>query len=63
PANSKPLTETEIQTIDEEGFALAIQLQKELSPDYEVVYFSEKSRQIIPLAIAFNLKKGIGKSY
>jgi hypothetical protein len=42
PSESEELTEAEIRKLDKELSLLKIKLQKELYPDYEVVYFSEK---------------------
>jgi hypothetical protein len=34
-------------TYEQQGISLLLQLQKELSPDYEVLYFSQKLRKVI----------------
>jgi hypothetical protein len=34
-------------TYEQQGISLWLQLQKELSPDYEVLYFSQKLRKVI----------------
>lgn len=41
PANSLLLSEEAEASFEEEGISLWKQLQKELAPNYEVVYFSE----------------------
>jgi len=47
PPDSPEPTEEEIENYEEEGINLWRQLQKELAPDYEVHYFSQKLRRII----------------
>jgi len=36
-----------VSTYEQQGISLWLQLQKELSPDYEVLYFSQKLRKVI----------------
>ena len=47
PANSPEPTEAELDAWEREGVELWQQLQTELSPDYEVVYFSERQGKIL----------------
>ena len=47
PPNSPEPTEEEIENYEQEGISLWLQLQKELAPDYEVSYFSQKTLKII----------------
>ncbi len=47
PPESPEPTEAEIDTYEQEGISLWLQLQKELSPDYEVHYYSQKLRKVI----------------
>jgi hypothetical protein len=36
-----------VLTYEQQGISLWLQLHKELSPDYEVLYFSQKLRKVI----------------
>ena len=47
PADSGEADSEEIDYFEREGISLWQQLQKELYPDYEVVYFSEKLRKVV----------------
>ena len=47
PANSPDLSPEEEAAFGKEGISLWKQLQKELAPNYEVIYFSEQSRKIV----------------
>ena len=47
PSDSEEFTEAEIRKLDEELLLLTIKLQKELYPDYEIVYFSEKLGKVL----------------
>jgi hypothetical protein len=47
PANSGEPTEEEIEEFEREGISLWQKLQQELSPNYEVVYFSERRRKVV----------------
>jgi hypothetical protein len=47
PSESKEFTEAEIRQLDKELLELKAKLQKELYPDYEVVYFSEKLSRVL----------------
>jgi hypothetical protein len=49
PPDSGFASEEDAQAFEQEGINLWQQLQKELAPDYEVLYFSEQQR---PLASA-----------
>jgi hypothetical protein len=55
PAQSGESTEAEIEQFEQEGIEIWQQLQQELYPEYEVVYFSEKSRKIITNINEINL--------
>ena len=47
PSESEEFTEAEIRKLNEELSSLKMKLQKELYPDYEVVYFSEKLGKVL----------------
>jgi hypothetical protein len=47
PANSPDLSPEEEAAFEQEGISLWKQLQKELAPNYEVIYFSEQLRQVV----------------
>ncbi|MDD1421097.1 hypothetical protein MEO40_18590 [Dolichospermum sp. ST_sed1] len=47
PANSRDLNPEEKAAFEAEGISLWKQLQKELAPNYEVVYFSETLRKVV----------------
>lgn len=47
PPDSGFASEEETQAFEQEGISLWQQLQKELTPDYEVLYFSEQLRKLI----------------
>ncbi len=47
PANSPDLSPEEEAAFEKEGISLWKQLQKELAPNYEVIYFSEQLRKIV----------------
>jgi hypothetical protein len=47
PANSPDLSAEEEAAFEEEGISLWKQLQTELAPNYEVVYFSEQLRKVV----------------
>ncbi len=47
PADSVEADSEEIDYFEREGISLWQQLQKELYPDYKVVYFSEKLRKVV----------------
>lgn len=47
PPDTPNPTEEEIEATEEEGLSLWQQLQKELAPDYEVVYFSVRLGKIV----------------
>ncbi|HLO88549.1 MAG TPA: hypothetical protein VK203_26565 [Nostocaceae cyanobacterium] len=47
PASSVGFTPEEETAFEEEGINLWKQLQKELAPNYQVAYFSEKLRKVI----------------
>ncbi|MEA5618540.1 hypothetical protein VB711_11930 [Cronbergia sp. UHCC 0137] len=47
PANSPDLSPEEEAAFEEEGISLWKQLQKELAPNYEVVYFSELLGKVV----------------
>jgi hypothetical protein len=42
PDNSPPLTQEELDNFEAEGISLWKQLRQELSPHYEVLYFSDR---------------------
>ncbi|MDM3858823.1 MAG: hypothetical protein PT118_03040 [Aphanizomenon gracile PMC644.10] len=47
PGNSPGFSAEEKTAFEEEGISLWKQLQKELAPNYEIVYFSEKLRKVV----------------
>ncbi len=47
PPDSGFASEEDAQAFEQEGINLWQQLQKELAPDYEVLYFSEQLRQLL----------------
>lgn len=47
PPDSGFGSEEDAQAFEQEGISLWQQLQKELAPDYEVLYFSEQQRQLL----------------
>ncbi|MGL5132439.1 MAG: hypothetical protein ACRC78_07925, partial [Planktothrix sp.] len=47
PPDSPEPTKEEIEDYEREGMSLWLELQKELAPDYEVHYFSQKLRRVI----------------
>jgi hypothetical protein len=47
PANSPDLSPEEEAAFEKEGISLWKQLQTELAPNYEVIYFSEQLRKIV----------------
>ncbi|MBK1989974.1 hypothetical protein A0J48_020975 [Sphaerospermopsis aphanizomenoides BCCUSP55] len=47
PGNSPDLSPEEEAAFEQEGISLWKQLQKELAPNYEVVYFSEQLRKVV----------------
>lgn len=47
PPDTEEATDEEIEAIEREGISLWQQLQKELAPDYEVMYFSERLLKIV----------------
>lgn len=47
PPDSGFASEEEAQAFELEGISLWQQLQKELTPDYEVLYFSEQLRKLV----------------
>jgi uncharacterized Zn finger protein len=47
PGNSPDLSPEAAAAFEQEGISLWKQLQKELAPDYEVIYFSEQLRQVV----------------
>ncbi|MGM3305356.1 hypothetical protein ACSQ6I_05095 [Anabaena sp. WFMT] len=47
PANSPDLSPEEEAAFEQEGISLWKQLQKELAPNYEVIYFSEQLRKVV----------------
>ncbi len=47
PPDSGFASEQDAQSFEQEGINLWQQLQKELAPDYEVLYFSEQQRQLL----------------
>jgi hypothetical protein len=47
PASSRDFTPEELSEFEKEGINLWRKLQEELSPDYEVVYFSERLHKLL----------------
>ena len=47
PPDSGFASEEDAQAFEQEGISLWQQLQKELAPDYEVLYFSEQQRKLL----------------
>ena len=47
PGNSPDLSPEAAAAFEQEGISLWKQLQKELAPNYEVIYFSEQLRQVV----------------
>jgi hypothetical protein len=47
PYNSPPLTQEELDNFEAEGISLWKQLRQELSPHYEVLYFSDRLSQLL----------------
>lgn len=47
PGNSPDLSPEEAAAFEQEGISLWKQLQKELAPNYEVIYFSEQLNQVV----------------
>ncbi len=47
PPDSPETTKEEIEAYERDGMSLWLELQKELAPDYEVHYFSQKLRRVI----------------
>jgi hypothetical protein len=47
PGNSPDLSPEAEAAFEQEGISLWKQLQKELAPDYEVIYFSEQLNQVV----------------
>jgi hypothetical protein len=47
PGNSPPPTPEESAAFEQEGISLWGQLQKELAPNYEVVYFSQALGRVV----------------
>lgn len=47
PPDSGFAGEEDAQAFEQEGISLWQQLQQELAPDYEVLYFSEQQRQLL----------------
>ncbi|MBD2385800.1 hypothetical protein [Cylindrospermum sp. FACHB-282] len=47
PANSPGFSAEEEAAFEEEGISLWKQLQKELAPNYEILYFSESLRKVV----------------
>jgi hypothetical protein len=56
PANTEEATTTEIEYFEQKLISLWQQLQTELSPQYQVVYFSEKLRKVITNISEVNFK-------
>lgn len=47
PDNSSGFSAEEEESFDEEGISLWKELQEELTPDYEVVYFNKKLHRVV----------------
>ncbi len=47
PGNSPDLSPEAAAAFEQEGISLWKQLQKELAPNYEVIYFSEQLNQVV----------------
>lgn len=56
PANSPGFTSEEQSAFECEGVSLLDRLQRELAPNYEVVYFSETLRKVINMAEINSMK-------